>query len=232
MQVLFSTHGDIPRRIARFGATGTCTHIASDAMHAAGAHHEFVGYIADEPGSGVNAYDGAPVFTLDDLPEDVGVLVPVMDPAGRRSIFERLHARGIPIIGSRGAPPNAHPSVTYGEGSIVAQPSLVGPGVRLGRGVIVVSVSLWHDSSVGDFSTVGGGVAIPGHVEIGSDVWVGMGASFTNGTPDAPLRIGDGAVIGVGAIIVKDVAPCATMISPRARSVEEWRELEGRGASS
>lgn len=219
MQVIFSPGGEIPRRIASFGNSGNCTHLTSHVLHSSADDHEFIGYIADDPGAGINEYDGAPVFTLDELPADVGVLVPVLGIEGRRSIYERLAERGVPIIGSHGVLPNSHPHAKFGEGTIVTQQVFVGPGVTLGRGVIANNITIGHDTTVGDFSTLSTGAVIPGHVTIGRDVWVGVGASFTNGVAGAPLRIGDGAIIGVGAVVMRDVGPGETVIAPRSRAI-------------
>ena len=203
--------------------------MSAHALHTAGGDYEFLGYISDEPGAGVNEYDGAPVFTLDELPIDAGVLVPVMGIEGRRAIYERLIARGNPIVGSHGGMPLAHPQAVFGEGSIVTEPSPVGPGVVMGRGVIATNVAIGHDTHIGDFSSIAIGATIPGFVHIGREVWIGAGATLTNGTKDAPLRIGDGAVVGVGAVVLRDVAPGEVVVAQRSRSVRDWMKLEGGG---
>jgi len=46
-----------------------------------------------------------------------------------------------------------------------------------------------------------------------------------NGTRDRPLRIGDGAVIGVGAVVVGDVAPGARLIGNPALPLRDWVRL-------
>lgn len=43
-------------------------------------------------------------------------------------------------------------------------------------------------------------------VTIGDDVWIGYGAIILSG-----VRIGDGAVVAAGAVVVKDVAPYAVV---------------------
>ncbi|AZO48219.1 MAG: CatB-related O-acetyltransferase [Mesorhizobium sp.] len=53
-----------------------------------------------------------------------------------------------------------------------------------------------------------------GPIEIGNDVWVGRRAIVMPG-----VRIGDGAVVGAGAIVTKDVAPYAIVAGNPARLI-------------
>lgn len=46
----------------------------------------------------------------------------------------------------------------------------------------------------------------PGDVVIGSDVWIGYGVTIIG-----PAVIGDGAIIGAGALVIKDVPPYAVV---------------------
>lgn len=49
---------------------------------------------------------------------------------------------------------------------------------------------------------------------IGSDVWIGANAIILEG-----LKIGDGAVIGAGAVVTKDVAPYSIVAGVPARLI-------------
>ena len=63
-------------------------------------------------------------------------------------------------------------------------------------------------------------VCINGNTVIEDDVYVGTGAILRQGTPDKPLRIGKGAVIGMGAVVTKDVAPGETVVGNPARPLD------------
>lgn len=46
----------------------------------------------------------------------------------------------------------------------------------------------------------------PGNIFIGNDVWIGYGATIIG-----PVMVGDGAIIGAGALVVSDVPPYAVV---------------------
>lgn len=52
-------------------------------------------------------------------------------------------------------------------------------------------------------------------VEIGEDVWIGWGAMILKGN-----KIGDGAVIGAGSVVTKDVAPYTVVAGVPARKIK------------
>lgn len=78
-----------------------------------------------------------------------------------------------------------------------------------------------HDCAIGDYVTFAPGVRCNGNVHIDDFVYVGTNAIFKQGTEDAPLRIGRGATIGMGAVVTKDVPPGVTVIGNPARVMEK-----------
>jgi serine acetyltransferase len=72
---------------------------------------------------------------------------------------------------------------------------------------------------------IGVDVTICGHVEIGDDVNIAPRAVVGNGRPGRPLRIGAGAVLGVGAVVTRDVPAGARMVGNPAMTLQEWARL-------
>ena len=74
-----------------------------------------------------------------------------------------------------------------------------------------------HDCLVGDYVTFAPGVKCNGNVEIEDHAYIGTGAIIKQGRPGRPIRIGEGAIVGAGAVVTKNVAPGVTVIGNPAR---------------
>ena len=53
-------------------------------------------------------------------------------------------------------------------------------------------------------------------MKIGNDVWIGMGATIMSG-----IKIGNGAVIGAGSIVTKDVEPYTIVAGIPAKPIKK-----------
>ncbi len=65
-----------------------------------------------------------------------------------------------------------------------------------------------------EFNYLSGHPATKGDVIIGNDVWIGTRATILSG-----LKIGDGAVIGAGSVVTKDVPPYAIVAGNPAKII-------------
>jgi UDP-N-acetylbacillosamine N-acetyltransferase len=100
-----------------------------------------------------------------------------------------------------------HPSATIandvsvGEGTLIVAGSVVSPGVSIGENVIInTHAGIGHGSVIEDGVHIAPGVNLAGDVHIGRGTWVGIGTSIATG-----IRIGSNSLIGVGAVVVKDI---------------------------
>lgn len=108
------------------------------------------------------------------------------------------------------------------DGCRVGDACILGAHVEAARSTFANGVKISHrafvgDASVGSGSIIGAGVVFCNFdgsgrqtVQIGSNVTVGSGSLLV-----APLTIGDGAVIGAGSTITKDVDRHAKIIQHR-----------------
>lgn len=96
-----------------------------------------------------------------------------------------------------------------GSGTIIA--NRVGLVGRCDHDFRQVGVLVRHSSWVGDCAEHPGRQL---RIDVGEDVWVGFAAVVLSG-----VRIGRGAVIGAGAVVVKDVPPYAIVVGNPSREV-------------
>lgn len=78
-----------------------------------------------------------------------------------------------------------------------------------------------HDCSIGNYVTFAPSVHCNGNVIIEDNVYVGTGVIIRQGTPERPLIIGTGAVLGMGAVVTKSVPAFTTVIGNPARPMNQ-----------
>lgn len=135
----------------------------------------------------------------------------------REKLDQKLQKDGIrqiPVMGDysfvRGA--------TLAEGSILSAYVDITANVRIGRCFHANTYSyVGHDCVIGDYVTFAPRVACNGNVHIHDHAYIGTGAILKQGTPDKPLVIGKGAVVGMGAVVTKDVPPGVTVVGNPAK---------------
>ncbi|MDO5677316.1 MAG: hypothetical protein Q4G35_07380 [Propionibacteriaceae bacterium] len=215
-------------RVLVYGNSGTCSYAAWEGMQQSGGRSEIAAYINDDPTTPRIAPDGKPVIVFEEIDTYPGlpVLIPIHLPADRRMLWERVIAAGRRIIGLPGDPQWVHPFTTFGEGVIISSTTRILPGVNLARGVIAFSHMLAEEVRVGEFTTLGMRSMVLGHVEIGANVLVAPGAVINNGRPGHRRTIGDGAVIGTGAVVSRNVKPGEVLMGNPAMSPAEWDRLK------
>lgn len=98
------------------------------------------------------------------------------------------------------------------DNTIITSNSKIGDYVHLNLNSYIA-----HDCIIGDYVTFAPGVHCNGNVIIEDHAYIGTGAILKHGTPEKPLRIGKMAIIGMGAVVTKDVAPGTTVIGNPAR---------------
>lgn len=107
-------------------------------------------------------------------------------------------------------------------------------GVTIGSGVVLSSnVEIWtsnHNYDSEDLSTIPYDTRMKlKHVTIGDNVWVGTRVLFVPG-----VTVGEGAVIGMGSVVTKDVPPYAVVGGNPAKVIkyrdkDRYEQLKAEG---
>lgn len=112
--------------------------------------------------------------------------------------------------------------VVIGDGALLSPFVALTSNIRIGSHFHCNLFSyVEHDCQIGDFVTFAPGVKCNGNVVVDDYAYVGAGAILRQGKPGSPLRIGGGAVIGMGAVVTRDVAPDMTVVGNPARPIAQ-----------
>jgi sugar O-acyltransferase (sialic acid O-acetyltransferase NeuD family) len=183
--------------------------------------HRVVCFIDDDSSRVGRRLNDIDVVSLDAAASqfaEAAVVTAIGNPAARADVVCRTVARGLrpaTLI---------HPRIersrwiTVGEGALVCAGSVLTTNIVIGEHVQVhVHCAIGHDVTLDAFSTLLPGVRVAGCVRIGRRAYVGTGATIINGTPDAPLVVGEDAIIGAGACVTRSVEPGVTVVGVPAR---------------
>lgn len=130
----------------------------------------------------------------------------IADSAVRQKLDARCAAAGVNLIEVRAANVVVMDEVEIAPGALLSPFVTLTSNITIGRcfhGNLYSYVE--HDCVIGDYVTFAPGVRCNGNVVIEDHAYIGAGAVIRQGKPGAPLRIGCGATVGMGAVVTRDV---------------------------
>ncbi|TQL34087.1 sugar O-acyltransferase (sialic acid O-acetyltransferase NeuD family) [Barrientosiimonas humi] len=189
-----------------------------EAINSASPTYELLGFVDDAPTpsnlQALRDMDAALLGDsswLDSAPAGCEAVIGIGSAAVRRRLDQRWPSlRWATLI---------HPDATVGRdvrlgpGTVVAPGARLSTAIRVGRHVhIDQNATIGHDSYLGDYVRLNPQACVSGAVTVEPEAMVGANATILQG-----LRVGASAVVGAGAVVVRDVVAQAVVKGVPAR---------------
>jgi sugar O-acyltransferase (sialic acid O-acetyltransferase NeuD family) len=148
------------------------------------------------------------------------VCIAVANSIVRERLAHKCVSAGVKLREARALNTVVMDDVKIGEGACLSPFVTLTSNIRIGRCFHANLYSyVEHDCLIGDFVTFAPGAKCNGYVHIDDRAYVGSGAIIKQGQPGKPLMIGRDAVVGMGAVVTRDVPPGVTVAGNPARPI-------------
>lgn len=146
------------------------------------------------------------------------ITLAIGDGGVREKLAAKCEMAGLDFIAVRAKNSMALDESPIAEGLILCGFTTITSNATIGRHFHANIYSyVAHDCVIGDFVTFAPGVMCNGNVHIEDHAYIGTGAVLRQGKPDKPLKIGAGAIVGMGAVVTRDVPPGVTVVGNPAK---------------
>ena len=179
--------------------------------HNAGADWKPIGFLHGDSSLTGTAIMDLPVLgaiaQLNEVNHDA-IIVAIGNNHTRAKIFSSARERGERIINAVHPTAVLAPDVRLGEGVMICAHVVVNTGTVVGDNVILnTGCTVDHHDHIASHAHVAPGGHLGGNVRLGEGAMIGIGSAIIPGR-----FIGEWAVVGAGAAVVKDVLPHSTVV--------------------
>ncbi|HAS8171325.1 TPA: acetyltransferase [Vibrio vulnificus] len=149
------------------------------------------------------------------------VVIAIADSKIREKLAEKLCLNNIKQLNIFAANSMILDANEIGEGAILCPFTMITSNVKIGKGFHANIYSyVAHDCVIGDYVTFAPNVMCNGNVHVHDHAYIGTGVVIKQGTPNKPLIIGEGAVVGMGAVVTKSVKAGDVVFGVPAKSIK------------
>jgi sugar O-acyltransferase (sialic acid O-acetyltransferase NeuD family) len=150
------------------------------------------------------------------------VVLGVGSNSARRAIATRCLELGAVLQTAIHRSASVAQSALVGAGTVVMAGAAINPDASVGRGVIVnTGAVVEHDCEVGDYAHLSPNSALGGGARLGAHASLGLCACVLPG-----ISVGEGTVVGAGAVVVAPVPASSVAVGVPARVVRALRSGE------
>lgn len=150
------------------------------------------------------------------------IVVAIANGRIRSEIVARCADAGLEFFEARASSVVQMDAVEIGEGAILSPFVTLTSNIVIGRHFHANLYSyVEHDCIIGDYVTFAPRVSCNGNVHIGDYAYIGTNACLIQGKDGKPLTIGEGAVVGMGSVVTKPVAPYTVVVGNPARPIRK-----------
>jgi sugar O-acyltransferase (sialic acid O-acetyltransferase NeuD family) len=163
--------------------------------------------------NGVWPVAGGTTALIERLADFDGVVVAIGDNNTRHAKLLELQAAGARLVTVIHPAASVSRYALIGEGTVIFAGAVVNADTSVGLGGILnTSCSIDHDCVLGESVHISPGARLAGGVQVGSQSWVGIGASVRQ-----LIRIGQRVMVGAGSAVVSDVPDDVTVAGVPAK---------------
>lgn len=152
------------------------------------------------------------------IEKKLSMVIAVGDWRTRKRITEIMENNGMKFFEVIARDAVIYDQVSMLDGAVICSKSIITSNVQIGRGFQCNLYSyVAHDCQIGDFVTLAPRVSCNGNIIIEDGAYIGTGAVLKQGSTANPLVIGREAVVGMGAVVTKNVPAFCTVVGNPAK---------------
>lgn len=196
--------------------------VVLEILRAAGGRYQAAGFIDATPSLAGSTIVGTPVLGPANLLPKLRqqkirhAVIAIGDNRARQRYAAFVREQGFELINAIHPSACISPTATLGANIVIAAHAVVCTEARLGDSVILnTSAVVDHECEICEAAHICPGAHLAGRVRVGTGAWIGLGSNVIQ-----CLSIGEHAIVGAGAVVIRDVPAHATVVGVPARVIK------------